>query len=360
MRNRSFMGAMALGLAAATVVSPLMGQDVTYRFRSEMKTGGAMDKIMSFAGRIGGEEGQIRTEYMKARRLRTDEGEASSTIIRLDEGRMYFLQHNEESYFSLSLDTLGTGVMAMAQGMRNAEMEPGEGGGEGPSVTFHVQVDRTGETKDVAGYRAEQVFLTLEAQRTEEGEPGGGDEEPAPGLVLLMELWMSDQVPGYRELQAVQQEYASQMAPGQSGEALGGALMEMFTSTPGTKEALERAGEEMMKLEGMAVRTSTYVVNVPPNEPFRRKQVLNPPEEEGSRTDDVKKMAGNMLGGLLGGGKKEEPEEETEEEEVRVQKTVLTLKEELVEVDTGTLSEDLFQIPPGYTEVEASGGSEPG
>jgi hypothetical protein len=342
----------------ALAVSPLQGQNVTYRFRSEMKTGGAMDKIMAFAGKIGGEEGQIRTEYLKGRQLRTDEGTQSSTIVRMDEKRMYFLHHDQRSYVSLPLDSLGAGVAAMAQGMREAEMEPkADGGEQGPSVTFRVEVDRTGENRDMAGYPAEQVFITLEGERVAEGAEGTSapGEKPASRLVLLMELWMSDQVPGYRELRALQEEYGSQIAPGESGEAMGEALLEMFTKTPGTREALERAGEEMMKLEGMAVRSHTYIVTVPPGDVFRRDRVLNPPDEGGSRTEDVKKMAGNMLGGLFGGGKKEEPPEEEPEEETPVQKTVLTLTEELVEVRTDPLPDDLFQVPGNYTEIRESG-----
>jgi len=356
MRNRtSLVGALALRVMTALAVTPLQGQDVTYRFRSEMKTGGAIDKIMAFAGKICGDEGQTRTEYLKGRQLRTDEGTQTSTIVRVDEKRMYFLHHDQKSYVSLSLDSLGAGVAAMAQGIQEAEMNPeADGGEEGPSVTFRVEVDRTGEKKDMAGYPAEQVFITLEGERVAEDTPAAG-EEPASRLVLLMELWMSDEVPGYRELQALQEEYGSQIAPGESGEAMGEALLEMFTKTPGTREALERAGNEMMKLGGMAVRSDTYIVTVPPGEPFRRDRVLDPPDEGGSRTEDVKKMAGNMLGGLFGGGKKEETPEEEAAEEAPVQKTVLTLTEELVEVRTDPLPEDLFRVPGEYTETRGSG-----
>ncbi|MFW6331547.1 MAG: hypothetical protein ACOC3J_07470, partial [Gemmatimonadota bacterium] len=74
--------------------------------------------------------------------------------------------------------------------------------------------------------------------------------EPAGRLVVLMETWLSQDVPGHAAMRAFQEELGAEVL---RGGDMGGAIMGLFTGTPGTKEALERAAEEMEKLEGMPV-----------------------------------------------------------------------------------------------------------
>lgn len=354
MRNKTLIGAAALVATLGLSATAAAAQDVTYRYRSDFKTGGAMDKIMAFAGKMGGEDANARTQFVKGLRMRTDEGPGSSTIVDLEAKRMYLLQHDDKTYLSIPLDSLAAGMQAMAEAMQGAEPETdGQTAAEEPTLEFNVSLDRTGERETIAGYPAEQVFLTLEAEPTEAALAEMEEDDSPTRLVLLMETWQSTDVPGYETLQRFQEEMGSQMLGG-GGEGLGGAVMGLFTGTPGTKQALERAGEEMKKLEGMPLRSATYVITVPLEREFERSVVLDPPEEKGGV--DVKKAASSMLGGLF--GKKQQEEEEPEEDPAPVQKTVLTMTDTLTEVDTSSLPADLFQVPADYTEIEGDPGDE--
>lgn len=341
---------VAAAIIAAAVVQPLSAQDVQFRRQSEFKTSGALGTLMSMASRAQGGDAQIRTEYVSGRRMRTDEGKASSTIIDLEQNRMYMLQHEEKTYFSMSLDSMVAGMAAMGDAMAGAEIQPQASVEEAPSLEFKVEVDRTGERSEISGYRAERVLVTLEAERMESApDPSADEDGPPTRLVLLMDLWLSGEVPGYGTLQAFQQELATNMqaaAPGAAGAA--DMMLDMITQTPGTQQALEKAAEEMRKLPGMPVRTSTFIVTVPVAERFQRDPVLNP--ESPSAGSAARSAARSAIGGLFG-RKKQAADEETGEP---TQSTVLTLIDTLMEVDTGPLSPDLFRVPADYTEIEAA------
>ena len=336
---------VVVAILAAAVVQPLSAQDVLFRTKSEFKTSGALGGLMSMSSRAGGD--QVRSEYVSGRRMRTDEGRASSTIIDLEQNRMYMLQHEEKTYFSMSLDSMVAGMAALGEAMGAAEPQPGAD--DGPRLEFRVDVDRTGERSEVAGHRAERVLLTLEAERVETAPAARSSEDGPPSrLVLLMDLWLSDDVPGYATLQAFQQELAADLqtaAPGAAGAA--GMMLDMMTQTPGTQQALERAAQEMQKLSGMPVRTSTYIVTVPVGQKFQRDPVLNP--ESPSAGSAAKAAAQGVIGGLF--GRKKPAEEEAAEP---AQSTVLTLVDTLIESDTSPLSPELFHVPADYREVEAA------
>jgi hypothetical protein len=344
MRRNLLIGALTAGVLAAAAHVPLAAQDVTYTLRSEFKTGGAMDMLASLAGKMAGQEANLQRQYVKGRRMRTDEGKSSSTILDLEERRMYFLQHDQKNYVSMPLDSMAEAMRAMAEAMEGTEVRPAEAPGSGaPAMNFKVSVDRTGERTSIAGYSAEQVFITLEAEGV---AAAAADPEGAPvRMVLLMETWLSHDVPGYQTLRALQEELGSEMSMGGGGE-MGGAVLGMLTGTPGTQEGLERAAAEMKKLDGMTVRSATYVVTVPADQPFQRALVLNPPAREGI---DVKQAAAKALGGLF--GRKQQQQPEAAPEATLAQSTVLTLTQELVEVDTATLPASLFAVPAGYVEV---------
>lgn len=331
---------------ALLVGQPAIAQEATFRTRSEFKAGGTLGTLMSMAGGLQGEESQTRTEYVTTTRMRTDEPDGSSTIIDLEAQRMYLLQHEQETYVSIPMDSVAEAVTALAGAVSEEERERGEAGAQAPTLEFSVDVERTGERESISGFPAERLLLTMEAEGTE-GASMDPEEDTPTRVVLLMDVWLSQDVPGYETLQGFQQRLVGGLQ--ETGRAAGGALLDALTQVPGTQEALAKAAEERGKLQGMPVRSSTYVVSVPLGQPFERDAVLNP-EDRGAGSA-VKGAARSALGGLFGRRKQTDVEDERPEEPT--QSTILTLVETLLEADTGSLDPSLFQVPANYTEVQA-------
>lgn len=101
---------------------------------------------------------------------------------------------------------------------------------------------------------------------------------------------MSAEVPGYQEVQDFQQRYAEKMGEAffenSGGDGLTNTLSTLIGDDPRLKASMERAHQEAAGLEGMAVRSTTYIISVPkditydPALVFAEEQAENPKEEK--------------------------------------------------------------------------------
>lgn len=341
---------------SAALAMPASAQDVTYTKKLSISFGGAMDKVVGIAARLGGGSTDVtETQYLQGRRMRTDV-DGSSTILDLEGGRLVSLDHKAKTYTDVSLDSMAVFAQAMATSLEQGAVsgsgrtqEPGE-----PEVdyAFAVSVEPTGEKQTVAGYAAERVFVTVELEAR--GVPEGEQEEEGGRMVLLTEMWLSSSVPGLDAFRALQEEQAAKW----SGAAFGAqsGTPAMLGGDPRQRAALERAAEEMKKVEGMPVRTTTYMVMVQLDKPFDRDAALGDKEEEKGGVS-AGQAAKSIVGGLLGRRRQQQapPPEEQEPEEAPAQATLFKMVEELVEVSTSPLSASLFQVPQGYTVIGLEG-----
>jgi len=335
---------------AAALAAPLAGQDVTYTSRTSMDMGGAMNAIMNIAARMGGGSTEtVEKQYIKGRRMRTDANESSSTILDMEGGRWLSLDHEARTYIEVSMDSL----MAMAQGMARTmgqagaaeRAEPTDPSASEVDYSFDVSVDRTGREERIAGYQAEQVLLTIEMEAR--GVPEGEQQEQGGRMVLLSDLWVSTDVPGYQAMRDLQTEQGTRMAG--SASDMSGVIGALGGQDPRQRAAMERAGEEMSKVEGMPVRTTMHMVMVPLDQPFDRDAVLEAqPQQQASGGGGV----GGLVGGLLGRRRQEPPPQEQAPTQVKL----LTVVDELIEVSTSSIPDSMFEVPEGYRRVDFGAG----
>jgi hypothetical protein len=135
----------------------------------------------------------------------------------------------------------------------------------------------------------------------------------------------------------------------------GGMMSQAMMGNPGMKEALEKNWEELRNLEGVPVRTITQMVTVPAGMEFDADAVLaaeGQPLEAGdmpSGMDAAMGALGRRMGGMLGRRNREEAEQEAPAGPTAQTITMRSVSS-IEEIDTGALSDDLFQPPPDYTE----------
>lgn len=353
-RSRALLGLSAL-LAPLLVAAPLAAQDVQYETRTRVEFMGALGGLMRLASRAGGAPSEsVDTTYIKGARMRTDEG-GVSTIIDLEAGRMIHVDHGARTYSSFTFAEMAERMsaavdQASAQAAAQPAPSPTDPTAEN-TFTFRFSADATGERERIAGYDAQRALLTLEAEQRV--EPGADPAERGGTLVVLMDVWNSPDMPGLTA--PANDELAREMT--RAGGSFAETLAAAFQDDPSLRAGLERAGEELQKMEGVPMRSVSHFVMVAPEERFDRQLALAGPPERPEGPSVAQQAGRAVLGGVtrglgarLGvGGGQTQPEPEPAEEPTQL--TIVRITSEIQNVHTGTLALSLFEAPAGYREV---------
>lgn len=361
---------LALLLALVAVVpEALAAQDLRYLTVSRAEFAGMMGTMMRMTA--GGNEADTTTTWMKDSKLRTDDGDGTSTIMDLSTMEMTMVDHGAETWWTTSFEA----VMASAEAaMADAEAEmerQAEEGEEVPEIQYTLDVDRTGQRREINGFDSEQVIMTMriepdpEAMENSEDADAAAAMEGAGQMTWVTEMWLSTEVPTWERMRD---------AVGDRAEAFrnptGDDMSGMMTASPRMRAAMEEMGEKMEGLEGESVRTVMFMVLVPTGTELDREAVMamaDEPLPEGpslselmgravaesakeSAANAVKRGLGGRLGGLFGGG---DDDEEEEEEAPPAPSQVILMKmiSEIVDVQETTLDAADFAPPAGYTQV---------
>jgi hypothetical protein len=345
--------ALALvALAVPALFADAHAQHVRYSSISTVELGGSLGRVMQLVPGFG--DPVRETVSITSTHMRTDQ-EDDSSIMSAENGAITYLDHEAKTYWTMSFAEMLAGLAGGVKGPEGQAVEPQEleqEAAQPDSVHYevHVSTDRTGRTERVAGYEAEQVFLTVEIEGEARSE--AGDSTIEGSLYVLSELWLSEEFPGHEVEQAFQQAWAEQVmqgfeVPEESARDMGA----VYAQDPRLREGIERMAEELQGLRGTALRTVAHFVVVPEGVEFDREAVLR--DADRSLSEDVGAAAARgavdgarrRLGGLFGGGNRDR-----EDEPELKQAVVMRVKTEILDVDLATLMPDLFQPPADYTE----------
>jgi hypothetical protein len=295
----------------------------------------------------GANEPTRETVFVKGTLMRTNSDE-SSTIIDAAEGVITTLQHDERTYFSLTMEEMAEMVASMSQGMTGG-MGAEAWGGQQPQFETQFHTERTGRTQEIGGYEAQEVLMTVSMGSGGMGMAMGGGG--GGSMVLLTQLWVSSEVPGYEAYQAAQVQMGQEFMSSRAGQGFAAA----FGSDPRMQQAFEENKDALKDLEGLPLKTVSAFVMVPEGMEFDGDAVLasldEPLATEEGPTDPAAAAAAAMksLGGILGrGGQQEEAGPQVQTITMR---TISTIED----IRTSGLSDDLFQIPEGYTKINPMG-----
>ncbi len=374
MSTRTLRTALPLLLATA-LARPLSAQDLRYTTASEVEFGGAFGPVMRLLAKSALRT--TETTSIHGARMRVD-AEGTSSILDFGGHRLVSLDHNARQYSVFDLDGVPAAVREMAlQGGGGetrvrvrpdaAERQPGDP--EEVDVDVKASVDQTGERRTIDGLDARRVFLTLsfEGSAVPEGET---KPEEAGTLVILTDLWLSEKpFPEVAALEKAQADWGRELAA--SSPDMGEALSQVYASNPDVEVAMERRGQQLEALHGMALSSVTYLVAVPPGKDFDRDAALAFAEKslasqaaagaagaaKNAAEEKAKEAVGKLggrLGGLMGRGKKKEPEPQPAAD--AVQSVLFRIRSEITDVQRAALDDALFEVPKGYSERPAAPG----
>jgi len=345
----------ALALVAVAVpalVADTSAQHVRYSSVSTVELGGSLGRVMQLVPGFG--DPVRETVSITETHRRTDE-DTHSSIMSAEDGVVTYLDHEAKTYWTMSFAEMLAGLSGGITPLEGQAVEPRETEDEttpSDSVHYevHVSTDRTGRTESIAGYQAEQVFLTVEIEGEARSE--AGDSTIEGSLYVLSELWLSEEFPGHEAEQAFQQAWAEQvMQEFEAPEESARDMEAVYAQDPRLREGIERMAEELKQLQGTALKTVAHFVVVPEGVEFDREAVLR--DADRSLAEDVGAAAARgavegarrRLGGLFGGRDRDD-----EDQPELKQAVVMRVKTEVLDVDLASLSPDLFRPPADYSE----------
>jgi hypothetical protein len=346
-------------LFAAALPATIAAQGVTTQSTVDVRLHGALGAVASFAARIGG--GSMHdvptTTYLSGHKMRTDNGNTAA-IIDVDAGRMISIDNTQKTYTSMTFDEMAA---MMREVQRKAEASRSEQAQRAPAkdpdapkgdvkLNYKVAVDRPGQREKVAGANAERMFvtITLEAEAT----PEGGKTEQVGDFVVLMDQWISTDAPQIAAYKEFSQAYAKKA--GQAFHEQRQALQSIFASDPRVKEGFEAAAKEMQKLQGIPLRSTTYMIVVPAGVTFDRKLALDEPAPAQTAAAPEPKKSGGLRGFMnkVKSAAEEASKKSDEPQGPPKQSTLMTMTDEVKSISTGPIPAETFAPPAGYREVK--------
>lgn len=359
MKRRPAVPSVLLAAALVAVPSLLEAQGLTYVQTTRTEMGGALGGVMAMMGGMG--DPQADTMRVQGALARTDR-RGTSTILDMESGDVINLDHRTHTFtrfnFLEMMEAMGgMNADAMMSAADRAELERQREEQPEVEVQARISTDRTGRTETIAGYRAEQVILTMELVAETPPDPEAEDPLQRGQMAVVTELWLSTEFPEWQLMQERGREMAERMRAGAMGGgmaamggmgSMGGAGMDGRIS-----KAWEENAEALKELEGHALRTTVHFVTVPPDLELDREAVLeaaDQPLSEGgpaSVADAARQALGGRLGGLFGRGRQEEPEEPE-----MTQSVFMRMTTEIVEAHPGDIPAAVFEVPADYTERE--------
>jgi hypothetical protein len=358
---RTIRAMLLAAIALLWTASPLFAQDLRYETETDIEFGGPLGVMMRLMPG-GGATREITT--VKGSRMRIDSGEDYSFIQDLGAGRLTNLDHDARTYTTFGFEDITAMVQQMSTdmqaGTQNATYAGRDSTGAEATVDIRVTTEPTNERRNIQGLDARRVFLTIEFEgevMVPQDQGGTGEMEEAGTVVLFTDMWMADQFPEVQAMAEAQREQAQELA--EAGRGAGAAMGQLLAANPNLKVAMEEQAEELQGLDGIAVETATYLVGVPPGKRFDRAKALAFANESlgsqaarGARNAAVD-GARSAISGALGrfGRRNNDPEPAPEPRPEDMEQGVLfRVRNRITEVERGSFSESLFEIPSGYRE----------
>lgn len=345
-------------IAAIALPATLAAQGVTTQSTVDVRLHGALGAVASFAARMSGAKMSdvSTTTYLSGHKMRTDNADDAS-IVDLDAGRLISVDKKQKTYTSMTFEEMAAMMREAARKAQEQRREQTASAAKEPDapkgdvkLNYKVSVDRPGDRQKIAGSNAERMFFTI----TLEGEatPEGGKTEQVGSFVVLMDQWVSTDAPQIAAYKEFSRAYAQKA--GEAFHEQRAALQSIFASDPRVKDGFEAAANEMQKLQGIPLRSTTYMIAVPAGVTFDRKLALDEPAPAQTAAAPEQKKGGGLRGFMnkVKAAAEEASKKSDEPEGPPKQATLMTMTDEVKSISTGPIPAEMFAPPAGYREVK--------
>jgi hypothetical protein len=241
--------------------------------------------------------------YFKGQKMAMQSSSISS-IVDLDAQTITTLNHTARTYSVMKFSDLGQAM-------------------QGTNIDAKVDVKQTGQKKNINGYNAAEVVMTMAV-----------DSPQAPQMKMTMEIdmWLSPDPPGAQEMSSF---YRKNM------DKLPWAAMAGGGANPGMQRAMADMQRQMAQLGGVPV---LQVVKMKPSNNAQAAQMTQGMDQMRARLEEMKKAGGPQaqaaeqalarMGGMRGAGGG----------------SLFELTTESTGFSAAPVPDSVFAIPTGYTK----------
>ena len=318
----TIVGALSAGVASA---------DVHTEEKSQVTFEGALGRMMNLFGGKATREGVTSTVAVKGDRKITTTGD-SAQIIDLKEEKVYDIDLGKKTYRVATFAELRQQLeearrkAAEQAAKQNGEKAPAAGSGKDPNVEVDFSLKESGQRRQVNGYDAREVIMTITVR-----EKGKTIEDG--GFVMTADSWFGPQIAALKELHEFDARYWKQL---QGTDALGMSAEQMATVAamyPMVKQASERLSKESGKLQGTPLATTTTF------------DVVKSKEQMAQQTESSNSSGGGGFSGMLA------RKLAKKDGEVKSRATVFTVFSETQEISTTVAAADVA-VPADFKEKQ--------
>ena len=210
--------------------SPLLA-DFTYQETSTI-TGGAMASMMRLAGVFSKQAREPIQSTVSVKGDRMMHRSATHvSVIDLGSQTITSIDMQKKQYSVMTFDEMKQMIEQMSQKMK--QNDKGE-------MTFKVSANATGKTKQVAGFDAKEMVLTMEmeAKDKESGQKGG--------MTVITDMWLAPGIAGYQEVRDFYKRMAEKINWTPGGN--------MFMQNPQVSQGMAEVYKEVSKVDGVPVQ----------------------------------------------------------------------------------------------------------
>ena len=318
--------ACAVALPLVALLGSPLAAEVKTREKSLIKFEGMLGRVVGMFGGKAAKEGIVSTSAVKGNR-KASVNDTNGQIIDLGEEKVYDVDFKKKEYRVTTFEELRQRIKeAQERAKKDAErqQERQEEKPDQPQKEFEFDFDvkETGQKKQIAGYDAREVIMTVTVREKGKALEEGG------GFVMTSDSWLGPDIPALKELVDFDMRYYKQLY---GSDAMGMAAEQMamvLAMYPMLQKASERLKQEGTKLQGTPLASTTTF------EAVKSKAQM----EAGAEQKD----SGGGIGGMLARRmmKKEDPKQRA---------TVFTIDHEYQDVATTVAATDL-EIPAGFKE----------
>jgi hypothetical protein len=320
--------ALVLPLVAITAGPALA--EVKTREKSQVKLEGLLGGVMKMFGGKAAKEGVVATAAVKGDRKATL-NDSTGQIIDLSEEKVYDLDLKKKTYEVTTFEELRRRMREAREKAEKdaAQAQPKEEKTEKadrPQKEYEVDFDvkETGQKKQLAGYDAREVIMTITVREKGKTIDDGG-------FVMTADSWFGPQIAALKELHEFDARYWKQL---QGTDALGMSAEQMATVAamyPMVKQASERLSKESGKLQGTPLATTTTF------------DVVKSKEQMAQQTESSNSSGGGGFSGMLA------RKLAKKDGEVKSRATVFTVFSETQEISTTVAATDVA-VPADFKE----------
>jgi hypothetical protein len=394
--------AVNVTLSVVLLLSPLsLPAHADFKYTDSTKmTGGSLYGLMKFAARFSkkGEnplDPTVTSHYIKGGRLRTDNSDGTVLIIDLEGRRVTTINTLQKTYSTATFDEIKAAMeQAMQQMQQQMQQQPprpqSEPNPQNVQVNLTPKFDVTpgAGNRVILGVPTNETIMHMDLNVAATATPQPGDTtasgQPMPSgpqtvngtMTMTVDMFMAPTVPGYQEIG----EFYRRMA-----QEINWVPPSNIHVDPRVTQGLTELQKNSAEFKGLPMlETISMGMSVPPGQqvgqqtgqPTQSSQDSRPnssrPSNTSSRSDDIPTTPSAMIVKGLGGmfSKKKQPDNPPAPSSSSAgsssapaadnsQPTSATLMEMTTEVtsfSSSSLDSSVFEVPAGYTLVQAPPG----